>query len=136
MLPMSEVQAAVYAALVPALAPVPVLDYAGPNQTYPYATIGELTAEHNDTLGERGSALEVMVHIWSRQPGMLELQTMMAMAESALHRQTLTLSGGLQWVASMLEYSSTLRDADGVTRHGVMRFRVMVFQAAAVVVPS
>ena len=135
MLPLSEVQAAVYTALVPALAPVPVLDYAGPNQTYPYCTIGELTAEHNDTLGEEGSALEVMVHLWSRQLGMLELQTMMAAAEAALHREKLTLSGALQCVAAVLEYSATLRDADGVTRHGVMRFRVMVFEAAAVPLP-
>ena len=132
MLPLSEVQAAVYAALVPALAPVPVLDHAGNNQLYPYVTIGELAAEHDDTLGEEGSALEVMVHLWSRQPGMLELQTMMAQAEAAMHRAKLTLAGGLQWVASVLEYSATLRDADGVSRHGVMRFRVTVFQAAAV----
>lgn len=132
MLPMSEVQAAVYAALVPALAPVPVLDHAGPNQTYPYCTIGELTAEHDDALADNGSALEVMVHLWSRQPGMLEVQTMMASVSNALHRQKLTLAGGLQWVASVLEYSATLRDADGVSRHGVMWFRVSVFQAAAV----
>ena len=131
MLPMSEVQAAVYAALVPALAPVPVLDYAGPNQTYPYCTIGELTAEHDDALADNGSALELMVHLWSRQPGMLEVQTMMAQAEAALHRKKLTLAGGLQWVSSVLGYTATLRDADGVTRHGVMRFRVIVFQTVS-----
>lgn len=133
MLPLAEVQAAVYAALVPALAPVPVLDVAGPNQSYPYATIGEFTAEHDDLLLDDGSSMEMMVHLWSRQPGMKELQMMMAMASDALHRRNLTLEGGMmQWVSSVLEYSATLRDADGVTRHGVMRFRVDVFQAAGV----
>lgn len=135
MLPLSEVQAAVYAVLVPALAPVPVLDMAGPNQTYPYCTIGELMAEHDDALADNGSALELMVHLWSRQKGMLEVELLMAAVSEALHRQKLALAGDLQWVSSVLEYSATLRDADGVTRHGVMRFRIAVFRAAAVTPP-
>lgn len=131
MLPLSEIQSVLYSTLTPALAPVPVVDHAGPDQEYPYATIGEFTVEPLDTLRDAGSGVEVMLHLWSRQRGMLELETMMNAAGAALHRQYFSLPGDLQWVSTVQEYASTLRDADGMTRHGVMRFRVMIFQPAA-----
>ena len=120
-----------YGTLTAALAPVPVLDHAGPDQEFPFVTIGEFTAEPDDTLRDAGSGVEVMLHLWSRQAGMLELQTMMNAAGAALHRKSFTLPGDLQWVSTIQEYAATLRDADGMTRHGVMRFRVSVFQQAA-----
>jgi hypothetical protein len=131
MLPLSEVQTALYGALVPALSPVPVLDYAGPDQEYPFCTIGEFTAEEDDTLLDEGIGMDVLVHLWSRSPGMQQLQLMMSAVKDALHRATLSLPDGMQYVSTVCEFAQTLRDADGVTRHGVMRFRVMVFLAAA-----
>ena len=128
MLPLSEVQTAIYGALTAALAPVPVLDEAGPNQPYPYATLGEFTGGESDTLNEQSVDFDVTVHIWSRQAGMQELQQLMAAAKDALDRQTFAASG-FQWVATVWNYAATLRDADGKTRHGILRFQVMTFQS-------
>jgi hypothetical protein len=126
MLPLSEVQTGIFEALTAALAPVPVQDQAGPDQAYPYVTIGELVAEQSDTLNEQGSGIEMTVHVWSRQPGMQECQLLMARAKDALDRQRLP-APGFQWVDTIWEYAQTLRDPDGVTRHGILRFRVEVF---------
>jgi hypothetical protein len=126
MLPLAEVQTALYDALTAALAPVPVQDQAGPNQAYPYVTIGELTGDQRDTLGEQAAGIEMTVHVWSRQPGMQECQVLMAQAKDALDRRRLPATG-FQWVDTIWIYAQTLRDPDGMTRHGILRFRVEVF---------
>ena len=128
MLPLSEVQTALYAALAAACSPVPVLDHAGPDQEYPFVTLGEITAEQLDHLANEATGLDVFVHVWSRQPGMKEIQQIMTAAAAAVHRRTFTLAtAGNQCVSARWQFSQTLRDADGVTRHGVMRFRVELF---------
>ena len=128
MLPLSEVQTALFNALVPALAPVPVLDQAGPNQEYPYATIGEFVGGHDDTLGEQAVNLDVTVHLWSRERGMQECQQLMTAAKNALDRQRLPASG-FQWVTTIWTDAQTLRESDGRTRHGILRFQVMTFES-------
>jgi hypothetical protein len=129
MLPISEVQTALYTALTAALAPVPVLDLAGPDQRFPYFTMGEFTATPDDPITpEQGVNIDMMLHAWSRQPGMQEIQQLMQTAKDALHHKKLAVTG-FQWVETVWEMAQTLRDMDGVTRHGVMRFRIMTFQA-------
>ncbi len=128
MLPISEVQTALYTALTAALAPVPVLDLAGPDQRFPYCTMGEFTATPDDPVtAEQGVDLDMTLHVWSRQPGMQEIQQLMQTAKDALHHKQLAVTG-FQWVTTVWEMAQTMRDIDGVTRHGVMRFRILTFQ--------
>ena len=135
MLPIAEVQAVIYGALTSALSPVAVLDAAGPDQEFPYVTVGEFAGEHDDTLSDQCVYLDAMIHVWSRQAGMQQTQFLMEAIKDALHRQKFSLPGQMQWVSCVWEYGQVLRDPDGVTRHGVMRFRISVFQRAAVVTP-
>ena len=128
MLPLAAVQKSLFDALTAALAPVPVLDFAGPNQSYPYCTIGEFTGGQSDTIGEQAVDLEVTVHLWSRQPGMQEVQTLMETAKDALDRARLP-AAGFHWVDTIFIFAQTLRDIDGQTRHGVLRFRILTFEA-------
>lgn len=130
MLPLAPVQTALYDALTAALAPVPVLDYAGKDDPFPYCTVGEMIAGHDDTLRDQAVDIEITVHLWSRHRGMQELQTLMALAKDTLDRKILPVTG-FQWVTTIWTYAQTLRDADGVTRHGILRFRVMTFQPNA-----
>ena len=130
MLPLSEVQTALVAALGPALAPVPVLDQVGPNQAYPYIALGEFVGDPADTLNEQGANLDVTVHVWSRQPGMQETQQLMTRVKDALDRQRLP-AAGFQWVDTIWTNALTLREPDGITRHGVLRFTVQTFSPAA-----
>lgn len=126
MLPLTEVQTALWNALTPALAPVPVVDAAGPNQSFPYATIGEFIGGESDTLNEQSVDFDVTVHLWSRQPGMQECQQLMTIAKDTLDRAVLPATG-FQWVTTIWQYAQTLREPDGQTRHGILRFRVMTF---------
>lgn len=125
MLPLAAVQKAVFDALTSAL-PVPVLDQAGPNQAFPYVTIGEFIGGESDALIEEGVDLELTVHVWSRQPGMQECGELMEAAKGALDRQRFDVAG-FQWVDTIWNYAQTLRDPDGKTRHGILRFRVLTF---------
>lgn len=126
MLPIAAAQQAVYNALQAALAPVPVLDEAGPNQAYPYVTIGEFIGGHADTLNAEAADLEITVHVWSRQNGMQECSELMEAAKAALHRVPLAIVDA-QWVDTVWNYAQTLRDPDGKTRHGILRFRILTF---------
>ena len=131
MLPLTEVQTALFTALTPALAPVPVIDQAGPNQVYPYATIGEFVAGHSDTLTLQSIDLDVTVHLWSRQRGMQECQQLMATAKDALDRQVLPVTG-FQYVTTIWTDAQTLREPDGMTRHGILRFHIKTFGTPSV----
>jgi hypothetical protein len=126
LLPIAAAQQAVYDALQAALAPVPVFDDAGVNQSYPYVTIGEFIGGHADTLNDEAADFEMTVHVWSRQPGMKECADLMEAAKNALHRVPL-VSSDFQWVDTIWNYAQTLRDPDGRTRHGVLRFRMLTF---------
>ena len=127
MLPMNEIQRALYQALTAALAPVPIVDRAGPNQSFPYITIGELYGNETDTLGEQSQDFEFTAHVWSRQKGMAECQALMEKVKDALDRKRFP-AATFQWVSTIWEFAQTLRDPDGITSHGVVRFRVLVFQ--------
>lgn len=128
MLPLDDIQGAIYHALTLALAPIPVRDHVHRDQAYPYTTIGEMSATPDDALTARGNDIELTVHHWSRQPEMAEIQNMMQRAYSALHYKRFRMEGA-QWVQTVYVIAQTLRDIDGVTRHGIMRFRVSVFTA-------
>jgi len=127
MLPLHEMQKAVFDKLVPVLAPVPVLDNAGPNQTYPYVTLGEFIGLPQDTLDKVGVNTELTIHSWSRQLGMAEISELMTAVWDTLHRQDLTLQT-CQFVAMRCDNAQTLRDADGRTRHGIVRVVIQTFQ--------
>jgi Protein of unknown function (DUF3168) len=133
MLPISAVQTAIYEALSDAL-PVRVLDRAGPNEPFPYVTIGEFTGTSADSLIEQGVDLECTVHVWSRQKGTRETQELMEAAKDTLDRRRFQMIGfanDFQWVATAWTYAQTLRDPDGITTHGVLRFTVMTYQPPA-----
>ncbi len=127
MLPLHEIQRAIYDKLVPVLAPVPVLDNAGPDQSFPYVTIGEFISLPQDTLDKAGVNSELTVHTWSRQLGMAETSGLMAAVWDTLHRQDLSFPT-CQFVAMRCENAQTMRDADGRTRHGIVRVIVGTFQ--------
>lgn len=128
MLPINAVQQGLYQVLSVALAPVPVLDGVGESRLYPYVSIGEVIGEHADTLDRDGVDLEFTIHVWSRQLGMQECADLMEAAKIALHRQSFALADA-QWVTTIMTQAQTMRDADGKTRHGILRFRVLTFQS-------
>jgi hypothetical protein len=91
---------------------------------YPIVVIGEDTANDFSTDDCLGSEATVTIHIWSRERGRQEAKQVEEAVYDALHRHSLSISGR-HVVDSMWEYADTTLDPDGLTRHGVMRFRIM-----------
>lgn len=122
--PFLDVQRTLYEVLSGALA-CPVADEHPPNAAFPYVTIGAFVAMPNDFLQETGADLAAQVDVWSRQRGNFECEQIMQQVIDLLHRRVYTLPTA-QWASCSLQMAQVMRDADGVTRHGVMRFLVMV----------
>lgn len=101
-----------------------VLDDVAPDTPYPYLAVGETTGRRWDTKTEGGMDQQVTLHTWSRYRGLKEAKEIMAAVVAALDGQALAVTGH-DLVDLRLEFSEVLLDPDGLTRHGVQRFRVL-----------
>lgn len=104
---------------------VPQATDSGANSTYPYVTIGEdsITADsQDDAVGCQGS---IVIHTWSRLKGRKQIKTIQGLIFDALSRHELSVTGysmlTLEW-----DGEDSFIDADGVTRHGVSTFRILL----------
>lgn len=93
---------------------------------YPYVVIGEETTVNNGSKTLDGQEYTLTLHVWSRYRGFKEVKQIMERIYTLLHNYDLSATGAS--VANLRqEFTSTLMDADGLTRHGVIRFRAAVF---------
>ncbi len=122
-------QKALFTALTEALAPVPVLDDVPQGQAFPYVVIGEDTVTDWPMLGDdEAEEIAVTIHVWSRYAGRKEAKELMGTIKAALHQQTLTVDGQ-QLVTLRFAFETLFMDPDGLTRHGVIRFRALCLSA-------
>jgi len=91
----------------------------------PYVTIGEDTTTDYSAKGIDGSDITVNIDVWSEYKGSKECKEIMDRIHDLLHDSNLSVSG-FNLVNLRFEFSDILRDPDGVTRHGVMRFRAII----------
>lgn len=117
------VQKAIYAALDSAL-DVPVYDRVPPNAPDRYVTIGEDTAVDVSSKDQPGAEITITCHAWdSTHRGRLGVKTLLADMYEALHDAPLTIDGAavsyIWW-----EFADSFLDEDGLTYHGVSRYRV------------
>lgn len=119
-----NVQKAIYAKLDAALTQ-PVYDDVPDNAIAPYVVIGDDTFIEFDSDLVNGFEATVTIHSWSKYRGRSEVKTIMAAIYDALHRAEFTVQG-YNLVGCDCEYSETFLESDGVTRHGVQRFRILI----------
>lgn len=105
---------------------VPVYDDVPENTAYPYVILGEETTANNGSKTLDGVEHTVTMHAWSQYRGRREIKEIMQSIYSLLHNAAISVSGA-SLVNIRQEFSTTLAENDGITRHGVMRFRVVVF---------
>lgn len=122
----AELQNAIYDRLVSFPGMPPVYDAVPENNTnFPYVVLGADTHVPFDTDNSVGADSTLTLHVWSRYRGMKECKDIQALLYDALNRYELSVAG-FWTVFCDFEYEDTLLDADGLTRHGVSRFRTLI----------
>lgn len=117
-----DIQKAVFARLSDRLA-VPVFDDVPQGTPCPYVVIGEDDSESFDTDESLGLETDVTIHVWTEYSGRKQAKDITAQIYAALHRYALPVDG-MSTVDCIFEYQDSFLDPDGVTRHGVIRFRL------------
>ena len=93
--------------------------------TYPFVSIGEETTVDYSTKDVDGGETTINIHIWSQYKGSKETKNIMDRIHTLLHDVSLSVTG-FNLINLRFEFSDIMIDPDGVTRHGVMRFRAII----------
>ena len=123
-----EIQRAVYQTLVghqPLMDIIDaVYDHVPQDSSYPYVVIGDDTGLQWDTGSSVGTESTLTIHVWSRELGRKETKEIMNLVYEVLHLSNLPIEDMVS-VLCHWEFSETFLDPDGITRHGVSRFRII-----------
>lgn len=105
---------------------------------YPYVKIGGGDVENNrpTTFGAPGREQDISIHIWSRYRGMSEVYQIAKEIADRLAPSDPKQSFPLYlepwtWTQTLFLDFTALEDPDGVSRHGILRFRVRSHRPAA-----
>jgi hypothetical protein len=92
------------------------------NQAFDYITLGKIQERPNNTFGRRGYDDTVWVHIWSRALGTKNVEGMMARLNVLFDWQPLSMATQTH-IFTMFDWSDVFEDPDGLTLHGVVRYK-------------
>lgn len=124
-----ELQKAVYSALDAALS-VGVYSLGGVPQKLEslYVVIGNTTLIPHDTDGLTGFEVTIVIDSWDSDDtseGFGKLKPLMGEIYTALNRVNLAVAG-YNVLDCFFEFQNSMLDPDGVTTHGVQRFRAIL----------
>ncbi len=108
-----------------ALANGGVYDYVDETKSMPWVMLGDDTLRDWNTMDFYGKNASLNIHSWSRQQGRAECKTVMGHVQRILNGAALEVIGAVV-VLFQLEFENTMVDPDGVTTHGVQRFRALI----------
>jgi len=91
---------------------------------YPFVTMGQTSSSDFGTATEDGEEHILSLHIWSAAGGRGEAQVLMGAIRDILHNAALTLSGHTL-VNLRQQFADIRREADGITIHGLVRYRAV-----------
>ena len=127
-----ELQKTVYTALVNASltsasgsAITGVFDDLPEGTNYPYVVIGDDTATNISAKDKDIHEHTLNIHIWSQYRGRRDIKEIMGQIYTALNDISYSVSGALG-INLKHEFDTTIVEGDGITRHGIMRFRAVV----------
>jgi hypothetical protein len=105
--------------------PVRLYDHVPEDAAFPYVELGEVNARRFDSQSRSGLDCTLTLNVWSRYRGRREVKQILDATYGALHDGALSIAGNAH-VLTSFQSAETRRDADGLTYHGVARYRVIV----------
>lgn len=103
----------------------PVYDHVPQVSAFPYIVIGDDTSIAFDTDESVGSESTLTIHVWSQYRGKMQVKEILQEIYDKLNRADIAVSG-CHLVECVAEFQETYLESDGLTRHGVIRFRLIV----------
>jgi hypothetical protein len=91
---------------------------------FPYLVVGDTTEAEWDADDSVGRESTITLHAWSRYLGMAQVKNIIDQVKVVLHNKPLSVSGE-NVIYCYWEFAEVFRDPDGITRHGVTRFRIV-----------
>ena len=121
-----DLQTAVYTALTAGVS-VPVYDDVPQYDTksdadFPFVVIGEDSLEDWGDDAKKGFDASLQIHVWSRARGRFEVKRIQGEIYNTLHRNNIAI-GSYGTLGFDETFQDSNLDSDGLTRHGVQRFR-------------
>ena len=102
-----------------------VYDHAPQDVKFPYEVVGELTGVDHDTDDTLGWDTDVVIHQWSRFRGFDEVESIQRQTDLALNRVEPVVVDARIVTLHRVSVEGVL-DPDGLTRHGIHRFRAII----------
>ena len=103
-----------------------VFDDVPENTNYPFVRIGEETILDNSTKDLQGQEITITIHAYSEYRGKREVKQILGAIYDALHDSDMIVSNA-NLINFRFEFSDIVTESDGITRHGVMRFRAVIY---------
>jgi len=98
-----------------------------PEETaYPFISFGDETSIDSSTKDSQAQEYTVTMHIFSEFRGKAEVKNIMSAVYDVLHDSDMIVTDA-NLINLRFEFSDIVTENDGITRHGVMRFRAVVF---------
>jgi len=102
-----------------------VYDEVPQGSAYPFVQIGDDSTMDYSTKDVAGSETTLSLHVWSQDHGSKQTKDIIDRVHTLLHDANLSVTG-FNFINIRMEFSDIIRDPDGITRHGIMRFRAIV----------
>jgi len=101
-----------------------IYDFVPEGTAFPYVKVGDQTMVDDGTKNKKGNDFTLMIHAFSRYRGSKEIKEIMSLVYDVLHESSLSVSGAFNNMR--FEFSDIIKENDGLTTHGMQRFRVFV----------
>jgi len=102
-----------------------VYDHAPQDAAFPYEVVGEPNGVDHDTDDSLGWDAELTIHQFSRFRGFEEVERIQRETDEALNRTEPVIVDGRIVTLHRVSVDGVL-DPDGLTRHGIHRFRTII----------
>ena len=102
-----------------------VFDDVPEGTAYPYVVMGAETATNIGLKDKDMHEYTQTIHVWSQYRGLRDVKEIMEQIYTLLNDYSITVSGASA-ITLRHEFQTVLLEDDGITRHGIMRFRVVV----------